>query len=171
MPKFLEKLKLSKIRPTKEIQPPIQPNRPSPPNDLRPDINPAPNLEPAIDPGKLQIRLWNEAYEEIKLESPHLVETYEKILSSDLPHDLQESSAPAIPQNRINAAHNERWKQMQTIVETVSERTKRKVAKKKKTGHGLTAVSAAMNQAVRLIPEASIAWTGVCFALEVGPRA
>jgi hypothetical protein len=141
------------------------PDSGSPPES---DLKPAPNSEPDIAPSQLQGRLWNEAYEQLKSNNAELVESYEKIISQELPHDQQGSSQPAPLENRIETTCDERWKQMQTIMEAVSERTKRRLVKKQKIGGGLIAVSTAMNQAVRVVPEAAVAWTGVCFALEVG---
>ncbi|KAL7798166.1 hypothetical protein V8C37DRAFT_247410 [Trichoderma ceciliae] len=168
------KEKLSKPR-LKNDKPPLQPNFPTVPDEsvpdppqLDPQLDPKPvlNSEPNIAPRQPQGRLWNEAYEQLESNNAELVESYEKILSQQLPRD-QGSSEPAFPENRIDAAYDERWKQMQTIVEVVIERTKTAIARRRKIGGGLTVVSTAMNQAVRAVPEAAVAWTGVCFALEM----
>lgn len=56
---------------------------------------------------------------------------------------------------------------MQMIVEAALEKKKPNNEKRQKIGSGLAAVSTTMSQAVRAVPEAAVAWTGVCFTLAV----
>lgn len=137
------------------------------PNESVPNLEPAPNCEPDTKPKPLQGRLWNEAYEQLKSNNAELVESYEKILSTQLFRSQNGPSEPASLENRIDKAYDERWKQMQMIVETALEKKKQSIEKKQKIGNGLAAVSTTMSQAVRAVPEAAVAWTGVCFVLEV----
>ncbi|KAM0264674.1 hypothetical protein ACHAQJ_000499 [Trichoderma viride] len=164
------KEKLLQPRPKKDDAS-TQSNLQSVPGDSRPDpepdLEPAPSSELDIAPSQFQGRLWNEAYEQLKSNNAELVESYEKILSQELPRDQPESPEPTPLENRIETAHDERWKQMKTIMEVVLERTKKKVAKKQKIGGGLVAFNTVMNQAVRAVPDTAVAWTGVCFALEM----
>ncbi|KAL7956275.1 hypothetical protein V8C34DRAFT_315809 [Trichoderma compactum] len=125
--------------------------------DTRPDVEPKP----------LQGRLWNEAYEQLKSNNAELVESYETILSTQLFRGQNGPSESASLENQIDKAYGERWKQMQMIVEAALEKKKQSIEKKQKIGNGLAAVSTAMSQAVRAVPEAAVAWTGACFALEM----
>ncbi|RFU81298.1 high-affinity glucose transporter [Trichoderma arundinaceum] len=159
--------KLPKAHTKKDRKQPIQSDPPSVPDQSEPDPKSTPSPGAGIEPKQLQGQLWNKAYDELKSNNAEVVETYERILSCELPRSQQESSDSASPENRIDATHDERWKQMQIVVEAVLERTKKKVVKKQRIGNGLTAVGIAMNQAVRAAPEAAVAWTGVCFALEM----
>ncbi|KAL7934913.1 hypothetical protein V8C35DRAFT_300153 [Trichoderma chlorosporum] len=173
MPRLLKKLK-EKLRST-DLQEEsnannltsVQPDVTSTPNQTVPNHEHAPNSESSAIPKSLQGRLWNAAYEQLKLENSELVESYEKILSRELFRGAHDSSEPTSLENRINAAYDERWRQMQMIVEGAMGRKKETTGKSEKFGSGLSTVRAAMGQAVRAVPEAAVAWTGVCFALEM----
>ncbi|EHK15471.1 uncharacterized protein TRIVIDRAFT_165017 [Trichoderma virens Gv29-8] len=171
MPRLLKRLKekLSNTDTKKDdgAQAYVSPNFPSVPHEPVPNPKPAPNPKPNIEPRRLKGRLWNEAYEQLKSNNAELVESYEKILSTELLRSRHDSTEPAALANRIDGAYDERWKQMQMIVETALERKKERIAAKQKIGSGLATVSTAMGQAVRAVPEAAVAWTGVCFALEI----
>ncbi|KAL6908366.1 hypothetical protein GGI43DRAFT_420241 [Trichoderma evansii] len=132
-------------------------------SDLQPVPNPAPASSSNIVPRQLQERLWNEAYEQLKSSNAEVVECYEKILSQELTSDqhVSSESESALLENRIETAYDERWKQMQTVMDVVMKRTKKKAVKRQTLGGGLTAVNIAMSQAVRTVPEAAVAWTGM----------
>ncbi|KAM4062955.1 hypothetical protein HRG_010481 [Hirsutella rhossiliensis] len=68
----------------------------------------------AQSPG-LQERLWNRAYDQVKLSDSKIVEVYEKILSNQL---RQEESAPASEptENKIGQTQETRWHQMRQLV-------------------------------------------------------
>ncbi|PNP54198.1 hypothetical protein THARTR1_05405 [Trichoderma harzianum] len=171
MPPFWKRLreKQPSADPKKEIKVHLsaEPAFPTVPNGSVPDLEPAPNCEPDIEHKPLQGRLWNEAYEQLKSNNAELVESYEKILSTQLFRGQNGPSESASLENRIDKAYGERWKQMQMIVEAALEKKKQGIEKKQKAVSGLVAVSTAMSQAVRAVPEAAVAWTGVCFALEM----
>ncbi|KAL7941685.1 sugar transporter domain-containing protein [Trichoderma barbatum] len=101
------------------------------------------------------------------MSNSELVESYEKILSRELLRGQHDSSEHASLENQIDATYDGRWKQMQVIVEAALKRKKERSGKRQKIGSGLAAVRTTMSQAVRTVPEAAVAWTGVCFALDV----
>ncbi|ETS01555.1 hypothetical protein M419DRAFT_80502, partial [Trichoderma reesei RUT C-30] len=117
--------------------------------------------------GPLQGRLWNEAYELLKSSNAELVASYEKVLSRELLRGQHGNTESASSENRIDAEYGERWRQMYTVADAALRRQEEKVAKKQKIGAGLAAVSTAMRQALRTVPEAAVAWTGVCLAFEM----
>lgn len=175
MTRFLKKLKekLSTADPNenKKAHASVQPDSPPLLNGSPPFPRPRTSIKPATEPMPLQARLWNEAYELLKSSNAELVDSYEQILSRELLRGQHAVSEPASLHNRIDAAYGERWKQMHTIVDVAMRRQEERVAKQKKIAGGMAAVSTAMRQAVRAVPEAAIAWTGVCFAFEVSLRA
>ncbi|KAF3074921.1 hypothetical protein CFAM422_002706 [Trichoderma lentiforme] len=167
MPPFWKKRKGKRLKEDISVQLSVEPDFPTVPNESVPNPEPAPNCEPDVEPKQLQGRLWNKAYEQLKSSNTELVESYEKILSTKLFRDQNGPSEPASLENRIDKAYNERWKQMQMIVEAALEKKQQSNEKKQKIGSGLAAVGTTMSQAVRAVPEGAVAWTGVCFALEM----
>ncbi|KKP00577.1 hypothetical protein THAR02_07302 [Trichoderma harzianum] len=167
MPPFWKKRKGKQPKEDISVQLSVEPDFPTVPNESVPNPESAPDCEPDVEPKQLQGRLWNKAYEQLKSSNTELVESYEKILSTKLSRDQNGNSEPASLENRIDKAYNERWKQMQMIVEAALEKKQQSIEKKQKIGSGLAAVGITMRQAVRAVPEAAVAWIGVCFALEM----
>lgn len=167
MPPFWTKRKGKQPNKDTKVHLSAEPGCPTVPDESVPDLEPAPNCELDTEPKPLQGRLWNEAYEQLKSNNTELVESYEKILSTQLSRGQNGPSESASLENRIDKAYDERWKQMQMIVEAALEKKKQSIEKKQRIGNGLAAVSITMSQAVRAVPEAAVAWTGVCFTLEV----
>ncbi|OPB43187.1 hypothetical protein A0O28_0088230 [Trichoderma guizhouense] len=167
MPPFWKKRKGKQPKEDISVQLSVEPDFPTVPNESVPNPDPAPNCESDVETKQLQGRLWNKAYEQLKSGNTELVESYEKILSTKLSRDQNGTSEPASLKNRIDKAYNERWKQMQMIVEAAVEKKQQSNEKKQKIGSGLAAVGTTMSQAVRAFPEGAVAWTGVCFALEM----
>lgn len=167
MPPFWKKWKEKQSNKDTKVHLSVEPDFPTVPNESVPNPGPAPNCEPDVEPKQVQGRLWNKAYEQLKSSNTELVESYEKILSTKLSRDQNSPSEPASLENRIDKAYDERWKQMQMIVEAALEKKQQSIEKKQKIGSGLAAVGITMSQAVRAVPEGAVAWTGVCFALEV----
>ncbi|PTB66461.1 WD40 repeat-like protein [Trichoderma citrinoviride] len=133
MPRLLNKLKekWSTRDPNKDkqVHVPIEPDPPPVPNGSTAVPMPPASTEPVIEPKPLQGRLWNEAYELLKLSNAELVEAYEKILSRELLHDQGCVSKPASLENRIDAAYGGRWKQMHTIVNAALKRQEERAEK------------------------------------------
>ncbi|KAL7911179.1 NACHT domain-containing protein [Trichoderma velutinum] len=144
-----------------------EPDFPTVPDEPVPSPDLAPSYEPDSEPKQLQVRLWNTAYEQLKSSNTELVESYEKILSTHFFFGQNGPSESASLENRIDKVYDERWKQMHIIVEAALERNKQSIERKQKFDSCLAAVSSTMSQAVRAVPEAAVAWTGICFALEM----
>ncbi|KAK7403731.1 hypothetical protein QQX98_010503 [Neonectria punicea] len=96
----------------------------------------------------LQERLWNEAYDELKVSEPKLVEAYERILSVGLRRN-DSSSEPT--ENEIGRTQKTRCRQMQQLVQEGLDRTQKEASIKRGIDEGLQAV-----QAVRGIVDKAI---------------
>ncbi|KAH6989033.1 WD40-repeat-containing domain protein [Ilyonectria sp. MPI-CAGE-AT-0026] len=123
--------------------------------------------QPPISTESLQERLWNEAYDQLKSNEPDVVETYEKILSSQLHAG---DSTPASQKNDIGQTREERSHQMQELVRLGLEKTAKGASVKQGIEGGLqtaTIMKGIVDKAVQASPEASVAWVGVCLALDI----
>ncbi|KUL83182.1 hypothetical protein ZTR_10107 [Talaromyces verruculosus] len=108
-----------------------------------------------------QERLWNQAYDDLKTSEARTVETYEKLLSSE----LQAGSG-----NKIGQSLEGKSSQMQQLVQLGLERTKKIATIKGLVADGLDVVDSLkgiIDQAVNASPEASIAWAGISFGIEI----
>lgn len=171
MPRLINKLKAKLSRTesgrNSQVHPSAQPNSPTEPNAVPAVLKPPTGIVPIVEQKPLQGRLWNEAYELLKSSNAELVASYEKVLSRELLRGQHGNTESASSENRIDAEYGERWRQMYTVADAALRRQEEKVAKKQKIGAGLAAVSTAMRQALRTVPEAAVAWTGVCLAFEM----
>lgn len=119
-------------------------------------------------------RLWNQAYNELRLKECELFEAYEKFLSAELQNEnttLTSASPNAATGNNISPDPQKRWRQMNQLVQVGLQRTERSAAIKQKINDGLqyaSPVKGLIVDAVKASPEASIAWVGACFGLQVG---
>lgn len=125
-----------------------------------------PGSEPRSTSGHLSIqeRLWNQAYDDLKTSEAKTVETYEKLLSTEL-HKAGSG------ENKIGQTLEARSSQMQQLVQLGLERTKKIANIKASVADGLDVVDSLkgiIDQAVKASPEASIAWAGISFGVEVG---
>ncbi|EEU33805.1 uncharacterized protein NECHADRAFT_89121 [Fusarium vanettenii 77-13-4] len=118
----------------------------------------------------LQERLWNEAYDALKANELKLVGEYEKILSAKL-HENDPSSVPReSTDNEIGETPGTRCGQMQQLVQAGLDRTQKQASIKRGIDEGLQAIQAVrgiMDNAVKVAPEAAVAWVGVCLGLEI----
>ncbi|PHH83656.1 hypothetical protein CDD82_5414 [Ophiocordyceps australis] len=124
------------------------------------------------EPQTLPARLWCQAYDELKLSHRKEVEAYEKILSTQLDQKRQSSTGALVQAvgNIIGQTHETRWRQMEELVQAGLERTRKEAAIKQGIDDKLQTVSAIKeiaDKAVRAVPEAAIAWVGVCSGLEM----
>ncbi|KAH7124913.1 hypothetical protein B0J13DRAFT_455198, partial [Dactylonectria estremocensis] len=141
-------------------QPTSQPT-PSPPTSTDSDISPLPTL---------QERLWNQAYDELKVSEPKVVEAYEKILSAELCRNDSTSVASRPTENEIGRTRETRCRQMQQLVQEGLDRTQKAASIKRGIDESLQAVQAVrgiVDKAVHAAPEAAVAWVGVCLGLEI----
>ncbi len=114
-------------------------------------------------------QLWDQAYDSLRVSEPALVETYEKILSRELKNGG--SSSASDRQNTIEQADRvARRRQMELLVRTGLEKTKREAEVKKGIGDTLQVVLSAkdvVDSAIQAVPQAAVAWAGISFALGV----
>jgi hypothetical protein len=115
----------------------------------------------------LQERLWDRAYDSLRADEPRLVEEYEKILSHEL-----DGNVGAELQDNIIVQNNPdmRRSQMGRLVQIGLKKTEKEARMKHGTGEAMQfALSAkeAVGFALQAVPQAALAWAGVCFALQV----
>jgi hypothetical protein len=120
----------------------------------------------------LQGQLWNQAYDALKDKEADLVEAYEKLLSHELSGgDRDSSHIDERPTNLIAQTNSERRKsQMNQIVEAGLKKTEKEASIKSGLGEKtrvLSSMKDLISAAVKSSPEASLAWTGVCFCMQV----
>lgn len=145
----------------------------SPPAPLNADAPASSDADATYTPSPPE-RVWDWAYNELKKEDAELLDAYEKILSRIL--DKKEAAIPsesAQQANIIDQANPARRRdQMRRLIDAGLERTKREALVKKHIGAVSEVVLAArgvVSKAIEAMPQAALAWTGVCVALEVSP--
>ena len=116
-------------------------------------------------------RLWDRAYDDLKDEETALLQAYEKILSCNL-HEDGIGSAVTKSQSNAIAQHDPdtRRRQMEQLVHTGLDKTAREAKVKEGLGPTMDIILSAKDTisfAIQAVPQAALAWTGVCIALEV----
>lgn len=118
-------------------------------------------------------RLWDRAYDELKAAETALLHAYEKILSCSLHSD---GFGSAVTQSQPNAIvqydPDTRRRQMEQLVHTGLDKTAREAKVKEGLGSTMDIILSAkdtISSAIQTVPQAALAWTGVCIALEVSP--
>lgn len=115
--------------------------------------------------------LWDRAYDCLKEDEQALMDAYEKVLSSELAAAPTTSLVSEIDQNLIAQNDTEmRRVQMRQLVGKGLAKTTHEAKVKQGIGQAVDVVSKAnemISTALRDCPEASLAWTGVTFALQV----
>ncbi|KAL6816923.1 WD40-repeat-containing domain protein [Trichoderma camerunense] len=112
-------------------------------------------------PASLAEYLWDRAYDDLKKQDAALIQAYEKILSNKL------DEATGSEQNIIaqHDAHTRR-KQMRQLIYDGLNKTEKEAKVKEVIGIVLSTKDIITN-AVQAVPQAALAWTGVCVALEM----
>lgn len=147
----------------------------SPPLPAAPSTHPA-YLETSADAdgttASLPVRLWDRAYDDLKREETALVNSYERILSCQLQRGLDsivpESQPNAIAQDDLD----ERRRQMTQLIHAGLDKTAGEAKAKEAVSVAVGVVLLAkdiISSAITAVPQAALAWTGVCVALEVSP--
>lgn len=118
----------------------------------------------------LPVRLWDRAYNDLKREETELVDAYEKILS----RQLQDGPGSVVPESQPNtvAQNNldERRHQMTQLVHAGLDKTAREATVKEGLVVAVDVVLSArdiISSAIQAVPQAALAWTGICLVLEV----
>ncbi|KAF4474795.1 Vegetative incompatibility protein HET-E-1 [Colletotrichum fructicola Nara gc5] len=160
-PQWLKKFK-SSFRKSNSASPHISP----PPTPISQSSSPL--QTPISTANDLKERLWNQAYDNLKRSESKLVEAYENLLSAELPGDSHTPAASA--ENHIKPDPQERWHQMELLVQVGLQKTKKEAEFKQKASDVIRVISPlteVIGKAVQAAPEAAIAWVGVSFALEI----
>jgi hypothetical protein len=137
-------------------------------------------LEPSSRPSSVIVHnaslpeyLWDRAYDELKENETEaaVVQAYEKILSRYL-RDRDPTSDSSIDEENIIAQDDPcaRRAQMKQLVTSGLARIKRETKIKESLNNGVQAILSAkevISSAIQAVPQAALAWTGVCVALEV----
>ena len=99
---------------------------------------------------------------------------YEKILSGQLQHGLGSQVPESQPNTIAQHDPDTRRRQMRRLIDAGLDKTAREAKAKERIGVAVDIVLATrslVSSAIEAIPQASlasVAWTGVCVALEVG---
>ncbi|KAL6885998.1 WD40-repeat-containing domain protein [Trichoderma evansii] len=124
-------------------------------------------------PASLPERLWDQAYDELKENEAEtaLVQAYEKILSCHLDDRDLESDSDVNPENIIEQGNQgARRAQMKRLVTSGLVKIKRETKIKEGLNTGVQVIMSAkevISSAIQAIPQAALAWSGVCVALEL----
>ncbi|RYP02629.1 hypothetical protein DL764_005711 [Monosporascus ibericus] len=114
-------------------------------------------------------RLWNRAYDDLKEEESRLVDTYEKLLSHELEGDPSSTDLTS-QKNEIEQRNPDmRRDQMSRLVTAGLKKIEREAEIKGNIEEGMQPLSSArgvIDTVVKAYPEASLAWAGVCCALQ-----
>ncbi|RYO83308.1 hypothetical protein DL764_009469 [Monosporascus ibericus] len=114
-------------------------------------------------------RLWNRAYDNLKKEESGLVDTYEKLLSRELEGDPSSTDLTS-QKNEIEQRNPDmRRDQMSRLVTAGLKKIEGEAKFKEDIEGGIQPLSSAkgvIDTVVKAYPEASLAWAGVCCALQ-----
>jgi hypothetical protein len=119
----------------------------------------------------LMERLWNRAYDELKANEDKWVDAYERILSRKLKGDDSSSTNLELQENKIEQKNPaKRQQQMSQLVEVGLRKTASEDKVKQAIGEamqGVLNVKDVIGLALQPMPQAALAWTSVCLALQV----
>lgn len=124
-----------------------------------------------IPDASLPERLWDRVYDALKIQDAALVQAYEKILSRNL-HG-QGFNSPVTDSDKSLIAQDDahtRRTQMRRLINKGLSNTAREAKLKETIGTATQFIFAAqdiISSAIQTAPQAALAWTGVCVALEV----
>ncbi|KAK3947359.1 hypothetical protein QBC32DRAFT_328628 [Pseudoneurospora amorphoporcata] len=117
----------------------------------------------------LPVRFWEDAYNELKQEEAKLVDAYEKILSRQLQNGSNSMVLESQP-NIIAQNNSDRRRQMTQLINAGLAKTEREAKVKESCGEVVDVVLSVKNiisAAIQAAPQAALAWTGICTALEM----
>ncbi|KAH8203360.1 hypothetical protein TruAng_002455 [Truncatella angustata] len=117
-----------------------------------------------------QERLWHEAYDDLEKNEPKVTQAFEKIIAAKLGQNEPSTQLDQAAEHVITASWKPTTVQMHKLVHDGLDRTEKTASVKQGLGNVLQAVQTArvlMNSAVQFVPQAAVAWAGVCLGLEV----
>jgi hypothetical protein len=112
-------------------------------------------------------RLWDRAYDNLKADDSPLVSAYEEILSRELNGNASKEYQETVIEQTNPAI---RRSQMIQLVQTGLMKTEKEAKVKQAIRDVMQPVLSAkdmIGSAVQAVPQAALAWTGVCLALQV----
>ena len=125
----------------------------------------------ATDASSIAQRLWDRAYDGFKADESALVLAYEKILSRELNEKASKSGELEFQINAIEQRDPAvRRLQMGQLIQAGLKKTESVVKVKHGIGEVVDVILSAkdiIGSAVQTVPQAALAWAGVCFALQV----
>ncbi|KAH0523411.1 hypothetical protein TsFJ059_008419 [Trichoderma semiorbis] len=116
---------------------------------------------PTSTPTTFAEHLWDRAYDDLKKQDVALIQAYEKILSNKL-NEATGSEQNIIAQHDTHARRN----QMRQLIYDGLNKTAKEAKVKEVIGIAISTKDIITN-AVQAVPQAALAWTGVCVALEM----
>jgi hypothetical protein len=143
----------------------------APPAPTAPGAQPTTSDTVTSTSSDLPERLWDRAYNELKGEEDKWVDEYERILSRELMGGDSSSTNLELQKNKIEQKNPaKRQQQMSQLVEAGLRKTAGEDKVKQVIGGamlGILNVKDMIGSALQPVPQAALAWTGVCFALQV----
>src|SRR6266480_3445863 len=123
-------------------------------------------------PHNIPNRIWDIAYKRLKEKQSKLVDAYERILSQDSQENGSTGLGVRQDENLVEQTDdNKRRLRMEQIVQYGLEETEKESKIRHIVGTTLGAVLSLkelVDTSLQATPQAALAWTGVCFALQVG---
>jgi hypothetical protein len=114
------------------------------------------------------IKLWDEAYDQLKRSDPAIVEAYEKILSQDY------ETSPEAKRAQENVIEQDDWKIRRTQMERILQKILKDIPKPTGVKRIMTdainvvlSLKEVISTSLQPVPIAALAWTGVCIGLQV----
>ena len=90
-------------------------------------------------------------------------------MSRELEKDGSSPEGSQIDKNLIEQTDKDkRWSQMEQLVQASLKKTERESKMKQPALQGLLSLKDLISSALEAMPQAALAWTGVCFAMQVG---
>lgn len=115
------------------------------------------------------MKLWDEAYDELRRREPELVKAYEKILSHD--YEVTREAEQRAQENHIEQDDwTRRRMQMDQILRNVLQNTTKPAAAERRVKDAIDVIlslKGVIGTSLQPVPIAALAWTGVCIGLQV----
>ncbi|KAM0550289.1 hypothetical protein ACHAPJ_008959 [Fusarium lateritium] len=118
---------------------------------------------------RLQSQVWNEAYDGLKEDEPHIVDAYERILSGQITSGIPATEVGGYPENVLGTAASRREK-LNKLIEDGQSRTERVSNLKEKINdimQPFNQLRSVISLAVKTDPTASTAWAGITALLDI----
>ena len=114
--------------------------------------------------------IWDKAYDDLKEREPKIINAYEHILSQELVEDNPGRNLDYLENSIEQKDAAQRRSQMERLVQARLKKTEKEDKVKHTAGElmqGVLSVKAAVSSGLQAIPQAALAWAGICFTLEV----